>query len=208
MKHGKLFVFSGPSASGKGTICRELLKMMDGNITVSSTPGEGSVFTVSLPQKILDPMPSGEFELIKEAAPARSAYKESFHAPEARILVVDDIEMNLKLISALLKKTGMQISVANSGERAIDICKNEEFDLILMDHMMPPPDGYETMKLIKKAGGHNAGIPVIVLTANAVEGAEVTYLSMGFDGYLSKPILSKDLEAMLIRFLPEEKVHS
>ena len=189
-------------------ICRELLKMMDGNITVSSTPGEGSVFTVSLPQKILDPMPSGEFELIKEAAPARSAYKESFHAPEARILVVDDIEMNLKLISALLKKTGMQISVANSGERAIDICKNEEFDLILMDHMMPPPDGYETMKLIKKAGGHNAGIPVIVLTANAVEGAEVTYLSMGFDGYLSKPILSKDLEAMLIRFLPEEKVHS
>ena len=189
-------------------ICRELLKMMDGNITVSSTPGEGSVFTVSLPQKILDPMPSGEFELIKEAAPARSAYKESFHAPEARILVVDDIEMNLKLISALLKKTGMQISVANSGERAIDICKNEEFDLILMDHMMPPPDGYETMKLIKQAGGHNAGIPVIVLTANAVEGAEVTYLSMGFDGYLSKPILSKDLEAMLIRFLPEEKVHS
>ncbi|MBO7355658.1 MAG: response regulator [Lachnospiraceae bacterium] len=189
-------------------ICRELLKMMDGNITVSSTPGEGSVFTVNLPQKILNPIPSGEFVLVRETAPARSAYKESFHAPDARILVVDDIEMNLKLISALLKKTGMQISVANSGERAVEICKNEDFDLVLMDHMMPPPDGYETMKIIKEAGGHNAGIPFIVLTANAVEGAEVTYLSMGFDGYLSKPILSKELEEMLVRFLPKEKIHT
>ncbi|MCR5738602.1 MAG: response regulator [Lachnospiraceae bacterium] len=189
-------------------ICRELLKMMDGNITVSSTPGKGSVFTVNLPQKILDPIPSGEFVLVRETAPARSAYKESFHAPDARILVVDDIEMNLKLISALLKKTGMQISVANSGERAVEICKNEDFDLVLMDHMMPPPDGYETMKIIKESGGHNAGIPFIVLTANAVEGAEVTYLSMGFDGYLSNPILSKELEEMLVRFLPKEKIHT
>ena len=188
-------------------ICRELVMMMDGNITVTSTPGEGSVFTVSIPQKVLDPLPSGEFILEKENAPKRSSYKETFHAPDARILVVDDIEMNLKLISSLLKKTGMQISVANSGERAIEICKNEDFDLILMDHMMPPPDGYETMKTIKESGGHNAEIPVIVLTANAIEGAEVTYLSMGFDAYLSKPILSKDLEETLLRFLPKDKIH-
>jgi signal transduction histidine kinase/CheY-like chemotaxis protein len=188
-------------------ICRELVMMMDGNITVTSTPGEGSVFTVSIPQKVLDPLPSGEFILDKEAAPKKSSYKENFHAPDARILVVDDIEMNLKLISALLKKTGMQISVANSGERAIEICKNDDFDLILMDHMMPPPDGYETMKIIKESGGHNAEIPVIVLTANAIEGAEVTYLSMGFDAYLSKPILSKDLEETLLRFLPKVKIH-
>ena len=188
-------------------ICRELVRMMDGNITVSSKKGEGSEFTVSIPQRILDTQPSGKFELQKETASSRSAYKESFHAPDARILVVDDIEMNLKLISALLKKTNLQISVANSGDRAVEICKNEDFDLILMDHMMPPPDGYETMKIIKKAGGHNAEIPFIVLTANAVEGSEVTYLTMGFDGYLSKPVLSKDLEEMLIRFLPKEKVH-
>ncbi len=189
-------------------ICRELVRMMNGNISVSSKQGEGSEFTVSIPQRVLDPMASGKFELQKESAPKRSAYKESFHAPDAKILVVDDIEMNLKLMAALLKKTGLQISVANSGERAIEICKNEEFDLILMDHMMPPPDGHETMKLIKAEGGHNAEIPYVVLTANAVEGAKVTYLSMGFDGYLSKPVLSRDLEEMLMKFLPKDKIHT
>ena len=75
-----------------------------------------------------------------------------------------------------------------------------------MDHMMPDPDGYETMKLIKEAGGHNAEIPVIVLTANAIEGAREEYLANGFDGYLSKPVLGKDLEAMLVDFLPEDKI--
>ncbi|MCR4793030.1 MAG: response regulator [Lachnospiraceae bacterium] len=187
-------------------ISRELVGMMNGNISVTSKQGEGSEFTVSIPQKVLDNTPSGKFVLDIENGAKRSAYKESFHAPDARILVVDDIEMNLKLISALLKKTGLQISVANSGERAIEICKNEDFDLILMDHMMPPPDGHETMKIIRDSGGHNAEIPIIVLTANAIEGADVTYLSMGFNGYLSKPVLSKDLEEMLIKFLPADKV--
>ena len=114
--------------------------------------------------------------------------------------------MNLKLMTALLKKTGLKISSALDGKTAADMCTKEDFDLILMDHMMPPPDGYETMKIIRNAGGHNAEIPIIVLTANAVEGAENAYMAMGFDGYLSKPVLSKDLEAMLLRFLPEDKI--
>ncbi len=197
----------GVEGTGLGlALSKQLMNMMDGDISVSSTPGSGSSFTVSLPQRIVNPAPSGKFVLHKSEAPKRSKYKEAFHAPDAKILVVDDIEMNLKLMGALLKKTGLQISSALGGNAAVEMCKNEEFDIILMDHMMPPPDGYESMKLIRNAGGHNASIPIIVLTANAVEGAENTYMSMGFDGYLSKPVQSKDLEAMLLRFLPEEKL--
>ncbi len=187
-------------------ISKQLMSMMDGDITVNSTQGKGSVFTVSLPQKIVNATPSGKFVLQKLEAPKRSAYKEAFHAPDAKVLVVDDIEMNLKLMNALLKKTGLKITTAISGTEAAELCQKEDFDLILMDHMMPPPDGYETMKIIRDAGGHNAEIPIIVLTANAVEGAEKTYMSMGFDGYLSKPVLSKDLEAALIKFLPDDKI--
>lgn len=187
-------------------LSRELVVMMGGDITVKSTPKKGSDFTVTLFQAIVDPTPSGEFILQKESTPVRKKYKESFHAPEAKILAVDDVELNLKLISSLLKKTMVKITPALTGEKAIELCANEDFDMILMDHMMPPPDGYETMKRIKEAGGHNASIPIIVLTANAIEGVEETYLSMGFDGYLSKPVHSKDLEEMITRFLPKEKL--
>ncbi len=187
-------------------ISRQLLYMMGGNISVESTPGKGSKFTVTLPQKVIDPQPLGEFELEEHSVPERTAYTESFHAPDAKILAVDDIELNLKLISSLLKKTEVQITHAVDGNTAISHCEKEDFDLILMDHMMPSPDGYETMLKIRLAGGHNAGIPVIVLTANAIEGVEKEYMEMGFDGYLSKPILGKDLEAMLMRFLPAGKI--
>ena len=123
-----------------------------------------------------------------------------------KILVVDDIDLNLKLIASLLKKTGLKVVTALDGNKAVSLCKEEDFDLILMDHMMPEPDGYETMKMIKAAGGHNAQIPVIVLTANAIEGAKEEYIANGFDDYLSKPVLGKDLEEMIITHLPEEKL--
>ena len=187
-------------------ISRELMSMMNGTISVESSKGIGSKFTMSLPQRIADPTPSGEFSLSEKTEKKRDKYLESFHAPEAKILVVDDIELNLKLIAALLKKTQVQIVTAEGGNKAIEMCENEEFDLILMDHMMPPPDGVETMETIKRMGGHNAGIPFIVLTANAIEGAEKTYLDLGFDGYLSKPVLGADLEDTLKNFLPEDKL--
>lgn len=187
-------------------ISQELMNMMDGTISVSSSKGIGSEFTVMLPQKLSDPEPAGKFAISEKPEKKRVKYTESFHAPDAKVLVVDDIELNLKLIGALLKKTRINMVMADGGNKAIELCKTEDFDLILMDHMMPPPDGVEAMKRIKEAGGHNAGIPFIVLTANAIEGADKTYLDLGFDGYLSKPVISADLEEALKSFLPAEKI--
>jgi signal transduction histidine kinase/CheY-like chemotaxis protein len=199
----------GVEGTGLGlAISRQILEMMHGSIRVSSEVGKGSDFSIILPQPVDDDTPAGPFLLQDTAASKRSAYKEAFHAPDASVLVVDDIEMNLKLMTALLKKTQIGITTAAGGNEAIEICKKQDFDLILMDHMMPPPDGVAAMKRIREAGGHNAKIPIVVLTANAVEGVEASYLSMGFDGYLSKPVLSKDLEAMLRKLLPEEKVQT
>ncbi len=187
-------------------ISKELMMMMNGTIEASSTKGIGSQFTIQLPQVIHDKTPAGIFTLSDKPEKKRNKYFESFHAPDAKILVVDDIELNLKLIGALLKKTQIQIVFADGGNKAIELCQSEEFDLILMDHMMPPPDGVTTMVRIKELGGHNSKIPFIVLTANAIEGAEKTYLTLGFNGYLSKPVLGADLEETLRTFLPADKV--
>ncbi len=195
--------------SGLGlAISRQLLELMDGTIEVTSTLGKGSDFTVRLPQTVVNDDPCGRFEPEVRTVHTKTVYKESFHAPDARILVVDDIATNLKLISALLKKTEVKVSMADGGEKALKLCAEEEYDLILMDHMMPPPDGCETMKKIREAGGHNATIPIVVLTANAIAGAEGVYLSMGFDDYLSKPVQSKHLEETMLKLLPKEKIVS
>ncbi len=187
-------------------LSRKLAHLMGGEISVSSVPNKGSDFTIHLPQPVVDATPSGDYETTKVSTPQKSAYREAFHAPTAHILVVDDVEMNLKLLRNLLKKTELQITTALDGRTAYNLCQDTEFDLILMDHMMPSPDGTETMNMIRESGGHNAKVPIIVLTANAVEGAEETYLSMGFDSYLSKPVRSAELEAMLLRFLPKDKL--
>ncbi len=187
-------------------LSRKLAQMMGGEISVSSVPDKGSDFTIALPQSVVDATPSGNYETRPQSAPQKSAYKESFHAPDAQILVVDDVEMNLKLIRNLLKKTELQIDTALDGRTAHNLCQDTDYDVILMDHMMPAPDGLATMEMIRQSGGHNSTVPIIVLTANAVEGAEEKYLEMGFNSYLSKPVRSAELEDMLLRFLPPEKV--
>ena len=189
-------------------ITHSLLDMMGGSIEVESRYGEGSVFTVILPQRVVSTEPVGDFqEKFRNGLEARHERRGAFRAPEAHILIVDDTRMNLTVAESLLKKTDMEIDAVLSGPEAITLCRSIRYDLILMDQRMPGMDGTEAMRQIRaQAGGLNGDTPFICLTADAVSGARKRYLSLGFTDYLSKPIDSLALEKLLMEYLPKDKV--
>ena len=188
-------------------ITRSLLERMNGRIEVSSEYGKGSVFTVYLSQVVIDEKPIGDFrQKFETLAKQEKEYHESFAAPEAKALVVDDNEMNLVVVKALLKKTGIRITTCMSGMECLELVDKERFDVILLDHMMPEMDGIETLNRIKNSENQCKEVPVIALTANAIVGAKEEYLKAGFSDYLSKPIDGIELEKMLLKFLPPNKV--
>ena len=198
---------------GEGTglglaITRNLLDMMGGTIRVESVFGEGSVFTVTIPQKVVSGTPAGNFrEKLESVTDAASLPQELFRAPDARLLVVDDTRMNLTVVEGLLRKTGIRIDTADSGDAALRCALSVPYDLILMDQRMPSMDGTEAMHRIREQkGGANRETPVVCLTADAISGAKEKYLKEGFTDYLSKPIDSTLLQKLLIRCLPPEKV--
>ncbi len=189
-------------------IVKSLTQIMKGSIDVRSKYGEGSVFHVSLPQKVTDPSPIGNIleKKVKKAS-EKKGYKASFTAPEARILAVDDTSSNLMIIKYLLKETKIVIDTADGGEKAISDAMENKYDIILLDHMMPEPDGIEVLKRIKgQKDGPNIDTPVIVLTANATSESRQQYLACGFDDYITKPVNGKELEKALMGFLPDDKV--
>jgi len=131
-----------------------------------------------------------------------------FIAPKARILIVDDIGTNLKVAEGLMLPYKMQIDLCLGGFAAIEAIKKIFYDLVLMDHMMPEMDGIETTKLIREMGredSHYAKLPIIALTANAISGTKEMFLSNGFNDFLSKPIDTIKLNAVLAKWLPKEK---
>lgn len=184
-------------------ITKQLLTLMNGDVFAESEVGKGSVFTVIIPQTIKDKTPVGKFERTVEVK--KSAYKAKFEAEDASVLVVDDVPMNIKVVQALLKKTKMQIDTTTNGNEAFEMCKNKKYDIILMDHMMPEPDGITTLKMIREEG-INKDTCVIVLTANAIHGVEQEYIEAGFADYLSKPVKGDVLENMLVKYLPKDKI--
>lgn len=184
-------------------ITKELITLMEGAVFVESRRDFGSHFKVVIPQKVKDSAPLGAFS--KKVETKGDIHKESFRAPEAHILVVDDVMMNIFVVEGLLKPTQIKIDKASSGDEAIEKCNETVYDLILLDHRMPEKDGIETFKVISRQG-LNTKTPVIMLTANALGGVEEEYRSLGFCDYLSKPTRVDDLEAALIRHLPAEKV--
>ena len=190
------------------SITRNLLELMHGRIEVESEYGKGSVFTIHLPQRIVSSEPIGNFhEKFERYVHTMRAYQESFKAPDAHILVVDDTDMNLTVIEGLLSKTDINLDTASGGAEALSLTKEKKYDLILMDQRMPLMDGTETMKRIRsQSDGMNNDTPVICLTADAVSGARNKYLEEGFTDYLSKPVESSTLEAALIKYLPSEKI--
>ena len=189
-------------------ITKGLLEMMDSRLEVESVYGEGSAFSFRLRQKVVKWDALGNYETSYRASVAgRKKYKEKFTAPDAAVLVVDDTAMNLTVFKSLLKRTGIQIDTAASGDDGLALARGKKYDIIFLDHMMPEKDGVETLhELRAEADNPNLQTPTICLTANAISGAREQYLAAGFDDYLTKPIDSGKLEEMLVRYLPQGKL--
>ena len=193
--------------SGLGlSLTRELVELMNGQITVESVYGSGSSFEVILPQVINGSDKIGDFnEKYKQHSSLVKNISNTLYAPKARLLVVDDVEMNLTVIREKLKKTGIQIDLVMKGALAIEMVKKQHYDIIFLDHMMPEMDGLETFHRMQDILKYtNAKTPVVMLTANAILGAKEMYLEMGFADYLTKPIHESDFFDMIKKLLPSE----
>ncbi len=185
-------------------ISKQLIEMMGGKITVDSVYHKGSVFTIELKQRIVNVRPIGVINFAaQKQLNQRSVYRQSFIAPDARILVVDDNSMNLMVVVKLLRDTKVKVDTAESGKEALKQTAENTYHVILMDHMMPEMDGAATLRAIRsQTKGFCQKTPVIALTANVMSDAEQVYHGMGFDGYLAKPISAPLLEAGLLKYLP------
>lgn len=190
------------------SIVKQLVELMDGKITVNSTYTEGSTFIVSLKQKVTRREPVGEISIENYGKrELKGKYIPGFIAPEARILIVDDNEMNLEVEKKLLDGTEIVVDTALSGIEALSMTNAEAYDVIFMDHLMPGMDGVECLQLIRKQlGGRNNHTPVIALTANADSESRELYDRSGFDGYLVKPISGDQLEGMILNHIQESKI--
>lgn len=188
------------------SITKRLTELMGGSISVKSVVGVGSEFIVEIPQKVIDPSPMGKVN-ISYTNDRIYKYKQSFEAPEALILAVDDIPINLLIIVNMLKATKVKIDTAESGRKCLELTAQKKYDLILMDHMMPEMDGIEVNRRLKADTGNiNNNTPVIMLTANALAGVREEYMKEGFSDYISKPIRSDELEKIVKKYIPREKI--
>ena len=189
------------------SISMHLLEMMGSRMNVKSEYGKGSVFSFSLVQKIVDETPVGNFHERIQQANREFTYVNAFTAPDAHILVVDDNTMNRKVFKSLLKPMNIQITEASGGKESVELASKKHFDLIFMDHMMPEMDGVEAFHKIREIkDGPCKDTPIFILTANAVVGAKENYLKEGFDGFLSKPVVSDKLEEAIKQHLPAEMI--
>ncbi|MBR5422119.1 MAG: response regulator [Lachnospiraceae bacterium] len=190
------------------SITANLLKLMDSKLEVQSEYGRGSVFSFRLKQEVAGEEPIGDFaKRYEELLSREQKYHEKFHAPDARILVVDDTKTNLTVIRGLLRETGINVDTVTSGKEMLDAVVRQYYDMIFLDQRMPVMDGIEALHLMEMlAERKNPDAPVVALTANAISGAREMFLSEGFRDYLSKPVDYSKLENMLIRYLPKDKI--
>ena len=194
-----------PYIEGTGlglNIVKTFLELMDSELIVESEYGKGSVFSFELVQKIVNKAETvieSDVDLQEEKV---EAPKKKCIFPGSKILVVDDDHINLKVFENLLKKTQIDVSKALSGRDALELLRHNEYDLIFLDHMMPEMDGVELFKAIYEEDLTTA--PVVMLTANATAGNREYFLEMGFDDFMSKPIMPEKLEELIIKYLSKE----
>lgn len=185
-------------------IVNQLLKLMGSELKIESEYEKGSEFSFDLVQKIVDEKPLGDFRGSLEKLEGEKS-NVTFTAPLANVLIVDDNKMNRMVFKGLVKKTKIQIEEAENGLECLEILKDKSFDVIFLDHMMPEMDGVETLENIREKKLCE-NVPIIMLTANAIVGDKEKYLSMGFDDFLSKPIIPEVLDGMLVKYLPKDKI--
>lgn len=191
------------------SLTKRLVDMMHGEVLVESRYGEGSTFTAIIPQKVICEDGIGDMKQIFEN------YELSVGAmmpvPQfagVHILVVDDMEMNRIVAKEMLLQTGAIVDVAGSGEEGLTLMKEQHYDLIFMDQMMPDMDGIATFEEMKRMNHQNKTTPVIAMTANAVKGAKEMYLQHGFADYISKPIFEEKMWKILERFLVDKQTEA
>ncbi|MCD8039784.1 MAG: DegV family EDD domain-containing protein, partial [Lachnospiraceae bacterium] len=190
------------------SIVKQLAELMNGSITVNSIYTKGSTFIITLPQGVSGETHIGKLDLeAKHDISRREHYRQSFEAPDANVLIVDDNEMNLMVAEKLLRDTFVKVKTVTSGAACLRETARAKYDVIFMDHMMPEMDGIECFHAIRKqAESLNADTPIVILTANAGGENRALYEREGFNGYLLKPISGKQLEMELLRQLPRELV--
>jgi signal transduction histidine kinase/DNA-binding response OmpR family regulator len=197
----------GIEGTGLGlAIVNNLCKAMGGAITVSSVYEQGTTFTVSLSQGFDGGKTVSESQNLEEHADFEN--KPPFVLPDARVLVVDDIDTNLMVAEELLRFYELRIDTATNGEDALRLIRENFYDLVFMDHMMPEMDGIETTRRIRALGGGDPyfrRLPIVALTANALVEFRELFLKNGFNDFLAKPIEIDKLYAILKKWLPLNK---
>jgi signal transduction histidine kinase/FixJ family two-component response regulator/HPt (histidine-containing phosphotransfer) domain-containing protein len=190
------------------TITKRLVDQMNGKISVESEYGKGSTFFIEIPQTVVDDVPIGNLSSkFGKNIDNIEVYSERFTAPDAQILIVDDVAMNLKVMVSLLKNTKIQMDTVQSGQDCLEYITKKKYDIIFLDHMMPEMDGVEVLERMRTMEDNlNKETPIIMLTANAIVGAEEEYLDLGFTDYMSKPVREDKLEEMIMKYLPSNLV--
>lgn len=193
------------SVEGAGlglAIVKQLVDLMDGTVNVSSVYEKGTTVTITIPQKIADRRPVSE---TPEMSQTDQKITDMFTAPGMKVLIVDDNMINRKVARNFLKSYEFDLTEAESGPEAIELTRAYWFDLIFMDHMMPGMDGIEAAEIILSDCSEKGTAPVMVaLTANAMEGMREQFLEHGFQDFIAKPLDRKELNQLLLRWVPEK----
>jgi len=195
----QLDVVKNKNIAGTGlglAITKRLSEMMDGKIEVESAYGKGSAFIITLPV-----VTGAETDL-----PNRKKELRRFTAPDAQLLIVDDVDINLEIAVYMLEPYKVKSDLAINGKEAVQKVQEKQYDLVLMDHMMPIMDGIEATRCIRDLNSPVANVPIVALTANAISGNEKMFQEAGFNGFISKPIDENALAEALYEFLPEERI--
>lgn len=179
-------------------VAKRLIEIVNGNIDFKNEKGKGTRYIISIDQKVVDDMRIGNVFI-----ESKYNYDENkYDFTDKKVLIVDDNKMNIRLAERLLSQFKMNITSAYNGKECIDLVKNNAYDIILLDHMMPELDGVATVHILRESG---VTLPIIALTANSYTGSKDNYIKEGFTDYLAKPIRYRDLYRLLAKYITNKE---